>query len=274
MKIKAYKYQGAGNDFVILDNRCGEYDGLTTEHIKALCDRRFGIGADGLMLLGKSEKYDFAMRYFNCDGSESTMCGNGGRCLVAFAYHRGIERFEFEALDGFHKAELIKAGRKECTVRLKMIDVADYQRLDEPLAESGEAYLLNTGAIHFVFFVKDVDNYPVFEKGRFWRNKRDVNVNFVEPASNRLKIRTYERGIEAETFACGTGATASSIASYIAGVKANEAQKVPGGVYNKYALKARGGALQVEFTALEKGGFADIYLTGPAVKVFECEVEV
>lgn len=266
MTIHAFKYQGAGNDFVILDNRSGEYDSLTKEQINRLCDRRFGVGSDGLMLFGKSEKYDFSMRYFNSDGGEGTMCGNGGRCMVAFAYHRGLKKFEFEAIDGYHKAELLEASPKGCTVKLKMIDVAECKEFTEASLEHGKAYILDTGSFHYVEFVKDVDKYPVFEKGRFWRYHFEggINVNFVEPAPNGLlKIRTYERGVEAETFACGTGATASAIAAYVAGIKRN-----------RYALQALGGRLQVEFVARPEGSFSDIYLTGPATFVYSCNIDI
>ena len=153
MKIHAYKYQGAGNDFVILDNRNGEYEFLTNEHIKLLCDRRFGVGSDGLMLLGKSDKYDFSMRYFNADGYEGSMCGNGGRCLVAFAAHRGIKKFEFEAIDGYHQAEVLDYTEHRCIVKLRMIDLEECQKYSE------NAYFLNTGSPHYVEFVEDVMNY-------------------------------------------------------------------------------------------------------------------
>ena len=140
MIVHAYKYQGAGNDFVIFDNRNGEYDCLTPQQIKLLCDRRFGVGADGMMLLGKSDEYDFSMRYFNADGYEGSMCGNGGRCLVAFAAHRGIKKFDFNAIDGFHTAEVLEFTPHRCIVKLKMVDLEAGDKYSE------NAYFLNTGS--------------------------------------------------------------------------------------------------------------------------------
>ena len=166
MIVHAYKYQGAGNDFVIFDNRNNEYD-LTPEQIKLLCDRRFGIGADGMMLLGKSEEYDFSMRYFNADGYEGSMCGNGGRCLVAFAAHRGIKKFEFNAIDGYHIAEVLEYTPHRCIVKLKMTDLEAGDKYSE------NAYFLNTGSPHYVEFVEDTATYPVDEKGKYWRYHPD-----------------------------------------------------------------------------------------------------
>lgn len=301
MKIHAYKYHGAGNDFVILDNRTGK-NKLTKKQIILLCDRRFGIGADGLMLLGKSNKYDFSMRYFNSDGNEGTMCGNGGRCLSAFAVqvgvkgkmlgksktNEGIQSFEFEAIDGYHKSQILKNGfaknrksssvkktdktSKECIVKLKMKDV------DECKKYSSTAYFLNTGSAHYVEFVKDVKNYPVAEKGKYWRWHKDfkggTNVNFVSGTDNGLFVRTYERGVEAETYACGTGITASCIAAYTDGCpRYLFCKKTPAGNSVKFNAQALGGKLSVEF--LEKNGkFTEVYLTGPATFVFECEIEI
>ena len=217
MIIHAYKYHGAGNDFIILDNRKLQYNSLTTEQIKLLCDRHFGIGGDGLMLLEPGNRYEFSMRYFNADGHEGTMCGNGGRCLVAFAAHKGITNFEFEATDGHHHAEILELGERQCIVKLKMIDINQYQQYSE------NSYFLNTGSPHYVEFVEDVMEYPVDEKGKYWRWHKDfkggTNVNFVEISDNKIKVRTYERGVEAETLACGTGATASSIATFLHSTK-------------------------------------------------------
>lgn len=281
MKIHAYKYQGAGNDFVILDNRDGRKR-LTTAQINRLCDRRFGIGSDGYMLLGKSKKYDFSMRYFNADGKEGTMCGNGGRCIVAFAYHMGIEKFEFEAVDGYHNATLVKKGARECIVRLKMTDVESCPK------HGRKSYFLNTGSPHYVEFVKGVGDYPVDTKGKYWRYffEGGTNVNFIEVNGDALDIRTYERGVEAETFACGTGATASAIAAYTYGIKPCDSRQVTykekirgkeqlcNGTYVRYNINARGGKLSVEFIALENGTFREIYLTGPASFSFECDIEI
>ena len=265
MKLHIYKFQGAGNDFVVLDNRKGKLK-LTTKQINRLCDRRFGIGSDGLMLLGKSKKYDFSMRYFNADGKEGSMCGNGGRCIVAFADMMGIKKFEFEAIDGYHRAEVLKRKGNGRIVKLKMRDVSECRKIGR------KSYFLDTGSPHYVEFVKDLDNYPVDVKGKYWRYyfEGGTNVNFIEVEDNHLKIRTYERGVEAETFACGTGATASAIVACIAGVKPASVK----GNKIKYDLKARGGNLSVEAVVSDKKEFTEVYLTGPATLVFECDVEI
>lgn len=282
MTIHAYKYQGAGNDFVILDNRKNEYN-LSTEQIKLLCDRRFGVGSDGLMLLGASDKYDFSMRYFNADGYEGTMCGNGGRCLVAFAAHIGIKKFEFEAIDGYHHAEVLEIGKHRCIVKLRMIDINEYKKYSE------NAYFLNTGSPHYVEFVENVMEYPVDEKGKYWRWYKDfpggTNVNFVEVAKNKIKVRTYERGVEAETYACGTGVTASSIATYLFCDKgftekeqimvSSQGQKPYQIETVKYDIQALGDNLSVSFKYnKDEKFFSDIYLTGPATFVFDTHIEL
>ena len=218
-RIKVYKYQGAGNDFVIIDNRDWSVH-LDDSQIRWLCDRRFGIGADGMMLLGAGGEYDFTMRYFNSDGFEGTMCGNGGRCLVAFAAHRGIKRFQFTAIDGYHRAEMLEYSNYRCIVRLKMRDLLPDMEGNSPITIYPEGYFLDTGSDHFVIFVDDVMNYDVDGEGKKWRwaerFPKGTNVNFVE----MLRIRSksgHMKGVEAETFACGTGVTASSIASFVHG---------------------------------------------------------
>ncbi len=264
--MKAYKYQGAGNDFVILDNR-EEGIELSSSQIKLLCDRRFGIGSDGLMLLEGSKEYDFKMRYFNADGFEGTMCGNGGRCLVAFAAKMGIRNFDFEAIDGFHTAKLIDYTPSRSIVRLKMKDVEEVRKFIPSRKEDSlpDAYFLDTGSAHLVIFVESVDKIDVATEGKFWRYYPDfengVNVNFVEFRGDKLYVRTFERGVEAETFACGTGVTASSIAAFI----------LKGGQTN-YTIQTLGDLLQVEFTPHANHRFSDIWLTGPATFVFETEI--
>ncbi len=283
MTIHAYKYQGAGNDFVILDNRNNEYD-LTPEQVKLLCDRRFGVGSDGLMLLGASDKYDFSMRYFNADGYEGSMCGNGGRCLVAFAAHMGIKKFEFNAIDGYHQAEVLELTKHRCIVKLRMIDLGASEKYSE------NAYFLNTGSPHYVEFVDNVMEYPVDEKGKYWRYHPDfiggTNVNFVEILDNKIKVRTYERGVEAETYACGTGVTASSIATYLYDSSRGFAskqlvqvcpqmQKATTIEAVKYDIQALGDNLSVSFNYnKEEKKFSDIYLTGPATFVFDTHIEI
>ncbi|MCW3120480.1 MAG: diaminopimelate epimerase [Chitinophagaceae bacterium] len=256
MEIKFYKYQGTGNDFVILDNRKKEYPFLNTAAIHSLCDRRYGIGGDGLMLLNEKNGYDFEMKYYNADGGESSMCGNGGRCLVKFAYNLGIHRsvYKFLASDGEHEAEI----DTDETVSLKMKDV-DYVKKFK-----GD-HLLNTGSPHYVKMVNDVMNFDVYKKGYEIRYSKDfekegINVNFVEQLSEEDKIivRTYERGVEDETFSCGTGVTAAALICYH-----NE------NGFNEVEVKTLGGALSVEYDRVDEGRYANIWLSGPAEKVFE-----
>lgn len=287
MKLHCYKYQGAGNDFVIIDNRKGDVN-LTDEQVRQLCDRRFGIGSDGLMLLGAAPssdgKLDFTMRYFNSDGPEGTMCGNGGRCLVAFAAHMGIKKFEFQAIDGYHNAQVLEYGPSRCIVRLKMrnLPVVDGKN---PVTRLEDGYFLDTGSDHFVGFVGNVDEYDVDTNGKRLRwDKRfpkGTNVNFVEivdqdrpDAARGLKVRTYERGVEAETWACGTGVTASSIVSYLSGAKSYDKFEADGVEHVKFAIRARGDKLSVDFVANPDGSFEEIYLTGPATKVFETDMDI
>lgn len=290
MKIKIYKYQGAGNDFVILDNRNNEFN-LTPNQIKRLCDRRFGIGADGLMYLEKGENYDFTMKYFNSDGNEGSMCGNGGRCLVAFAAHRGIKKFRFLATDGEHTAKVLKLTPKTCEVELGMIDVKEVKE------HSPKSFYLNTGSPHLVIFIDDIDNYDILGQGRLWRYHPvfpgGTNVNFVqgnwgkdstgwskslEPGSPlELSVRTYERGVEDETYACGTGVTASAIA-YHRLLNKNHITRY--GKDDNYPLditakvKARGGNLDVLFRYIGNDRYTNVVLKGPATFVFECEIEI
>ncbi len=262
MKIKLSKYHGAGNDFVLIDNRDQQL-ALTSKQIAQLCHRRFGIGADGLMLLEEATEYDFRMRYFNADGNEASMCGNGGRCIVAFAHHLNIIDTEalFIAIDGEHHA-LIN-GEKEgvLDISLEMQDVNSI-RINE------SSYFLDTGSPHHIKFVNNVDTINVFELGKEIRYSKQyaaqggTNVNFVEEGDNFLKIRTYERGVEDETYACGTGATAVAIAY---------AHK--NNYYNKeILLKAKGGDLRLRFD-YAKGIYSNIVLSGPAKKVFEASTE-
>ena len=260
MKLHFYKYQGTGNDFVILDNRAGLYSGLTTPQINFLCNRRFGIGADGLMLLNNIQGYDFEMKYYNADGRESSMCGNGGRCLVKFAYHMGIHRsnYHFIASDGPHEAEIDPDG----TVSLKMQDV-------NSIKEYHGDFLLNTGSPHYVKVVGDVADYDVYHKGhdiRYSNNfaKEGINVNFVEQKNeHEIIVRTYERGVEDETWSCGTGVTAAALVCYH-----NEVG------YNDVTVHTKGGKLVVEYDRIGEDSFSNIFLCGPAQKVYEGHIEL
>ena len=286
-----YKYQGAGNDFLIADNRNGairedngvlyvkEENGAEKAYrIDDLCDRRYGVGADGLMLLDEApEGYDFKMTYFNSDGSGGMMCGNGGRCIVAFAADCGIKNFEFIAADGPHSAQILAAEAKSKTIRLRMKDVTEYveyKTLSGP-SVSSKGIFLDTGTRHYVRFVENLKEYDIVGEGRDIRwNAEELkpigaNVNFVEPLDAVVNVRTYEKGVEDETFACGTGIVASCIASYIIGVEPSV--KEEGRV--KYNVQAKRDALAVDFVPSSDDGVAeDVWLTGPATFVAEIKL--
>lgn len=276
--MKFYKYQGAGNDFLIADNRDGSVQ-LTTAQIAALCDRRYGVGADGLMLLESSKEYDFRMVYYNSDGSGGMMCGNGGRCIVAFAADMGLNHFDFDAADGFHTAQILAADVNTKTVRLKMKDVQECKRYDSltgPCAAS-EGYFLDTGTRHYVRFVSGLESYDIVNEGRDLRyNAAELqpigaNVNYVEPFDGGIKVRTYEKGVEDETFACGTGIVASCVAAYKAGCAPSEIMS-DGRV--KYNVKAKRDALSVDFIPSADVVAEDVWLTGPATFVAQIIVDI
>lgn len=277
MMLTFYKYQGAGNDFLIADNRDGSLR-LSPEQVARLCDRRYGVGADGLMLLETSDRYDFRMVYYNSDGSGGMMCGNGGRCIVAFAADRGVRNFEFEAADGYHKAEILSDDGVVKVVSLKMTDVknvTEYRAL-AGIQVPSEGYFLNTGTRHYVRLVEDVENCRLFAEGRLIRYAREfqpegVNVNFVEPCRDVLKVRTYEKGVEDETNACGTGIVASCLAAWSS--RAMEPQHI-GPDRFRYDVRAKRDALAVEFTQKDDMLAADVWLTGPAAYVAEIIVNI
>lgn len=258
MNFTFYKYQGTGNDFVIIDNRNLNFPKNNTKLVNYLCDRRFGIGADGLMLLENDNSSDFKMIYFNSDGSESTMCGNGGRCLTAFAKKIGIisSDTKFIAIDGLHHATITE----ENIVSLQMIDVKEIKI--EP-----NYVFLNTGSPHHVQFVDNLKDFDVKTEGAKIRysdlyGKAGSNINFVEQISeNEFSIRTYERGVEDETLSCGTGATAVAIAMHKLGKTTNSI----------VTINVEGGTLQVKFDA-ENGIYKNVHLIGPATFVFEGEI--
>lgn len=261
MKIEFHKYQGTGNDFIILDNRKKEYSTLTASHIRHMCDRRFGIGGDGLMLLNEKQGYDFEMKYYNADGRESSMCGNGGRCITKFAYELGIHKneYHFIAADGIHEAEIDMDG----TVSLKMQDV-------NKVVKTHGDYILNTGSPHYIKMVSDVMNTDVFKKGREIRYSKEfeqegINVNFVEQIADEEKIlvRSYERGVEDETWSCGTGVTASALICFH-----NE------NGFNDVQVKTLGGTLTVEFDRIDDNHYNNIWLSGAAEKVFNGFMEL
>lgn len=291
MKITVNKYQGAGNDFIIIDNRNGEID-LTTKQIKQLCDRRFGVGADGLMYLNSSHEYDFAMSYFNADGQLGTMCGNGGRCLVSFASHLGIKSYRFQASDGEHIGKVLKYSAVTSEIEIGMIDVTEVKE------HSPKSFFLNTGSPHLVMFVDDLQKYDVIGQGRLWRSNPifpgGTNVNFVQgnwgkdssgwsrslemESTLELSIRTYERGVEDETYACGTGVTASAIA-YHKLLSKNYENRF--GKTERFSptittakVKALGGMLEVRFKYVGNDKYTNVILKGPATFVFKCEVTI
>lgn len=268
MIVEIYKYQAAGNDFIMVDGRlskgkASEY--VTVDFIRNVCDRRYGIGADGLIVLEDSSRYSFKMSYYNSDGSGGMMCGNGGRAIVAFAADLGYETFDFEAADGFHDAQLFSDG----AVRLRMKDVTGVEIYDE------NSYRLDTGTKHFVRFVKDLSKYPVVERGREIRYSDEfapvgTNVNFVEEQGGLLCVRTYEKGVEDETFACGTGIVASSVVAYIHGVRPVAKEKGDGRVY--YKVHALRDFLAVDFIPVSpcetnKFRVYDVWLTGPVSRI-------
>jgi len=258
MKFNFYKYQGAGNDFIIIDNRVTDLV-LSTQKINHLCDRKFGIGADGLMLLENDKEYNFGMKYFNADGKESTMCGNGGRCLVAFAVMLNLidKETAFRAIDGIHKAVI-----RNKLISLEMKDVTNVSKVNGN-------YYLNTGSPHYVIFSEDIHKIDVYNRGREIRYSSEfdpngTNVNFVEFKGERLFVRTYERGVENETLSCGTGVTASAISASLF----KESDK------SSYNIITQGGQLSVSFQKVNKNTFRNIWLTGPAQFVFKGEIDI
>ena len=278
METTFYKYQGAGNDFLIADNRSGSLR-LSPEQVARLCDRRYGIGADGLMLLEGSESCDFRMVYYNSDGSGGMMCGNGGRCIVAFASDMGLKHFDFIAADGFHTAQILSDEEGTKTVRLKMKDVSSidpYERLTGVEVPSNGCFL-DTGTRHYVRFVETLDSYDIVSEGRNIRYNAvelqpvGANVNFVEPFDGGIKVRTYEKGVEDETFACGTGIVASCVASYRNGIAPSEISS-DGRV--RYDVKARRDRLSVDFIPSDDVVAADVWLTGPAAFVAKIMVNL
>ncbi|HOY33328.1 MAG TPA: diaminopimelate epimerase [Bacteroidales bacterium] len=254
-----FKYQGTGNDFIVIDNRGHTFtagEGL----INRLCHRRMGIGADGMLLLEDSQTHDFAMRYFNSDGREGSMCGNGGRCVAAFAYRllKLNEKICFMAVDGEHQAEILNSENGVSQVRLKMTDVLGVQH-DEGY------FFLDTGSPHYVTFVDDADVLDVVASGRAIRYSpmfpQGTNVDFVEINNYCLYVRTYERGVEDETLSCGTGVTAAAIAASFIMPR------------NSFDITTRGGKLKVSFTRQDEH-FSDIWLEGPAAEMYEGKIDI
>lgn len=252
-----YKYQGTGNDFVMIDNRTGFFPSDNVKLINFLCDRRFGIGADGLILLENDVNTDFKMVYFNADGKESSMCGNGGRCIVAFANFLGLisEECTFMAVDGLHYATIASG-----TVSLKMKNVSE-------IKEKKNYAFLDTGSPHHVQMVSGIADFNVAEEGKKLRyglyGAKGSNINFVEKYKEGFAVRTYERGVEDETLSCGTGVTAVALAMHKFGKTK----------LNRVPIKVEGGNLEISFERTETG-YDNIFLIGPAQQVYKGEINV
>ena len=256
MNLHFYKYQATGNDFILISTIEQPFDEKNSAYISFLCDRHFGIGADGLLILKKNPLYDFEMNYFNSDGFPSTMCGNGGRCITAFARHLNIiqQKCIFLAPDGIHTATIIN----DSTVALNMKEV-------NQIIQHYDGVEINTGSPHFIVeYAKDIDQLDVFNHGKNIRNlerfkPNGINVNFINRLNeNTIKVRTYERGVETETLSCGTGSVASAIYTTL-----NKSD-------NDYLINilTRGGPLTVSFTKKNQT-YTNIWLTGEAKFVFE-----
>lgn len=251
-----YKYQGTGNDFILIDGR-REIPKLSQNDIAQACHRRFGVGADGLIILAKEAGYDFRMIYYNSDGRESTMCGNGGRCIAQFAHDLGMgSNFNFIAIDGPHQAVVEKEQ-----VSLQMIDVADIEAIDSD-------WFTDTGSPHHVVLHDDVEGLKIVEEARAIRynnhyKEEGVNVNFIKGEGQHWQMRTYERGVEDETYSCGTGVTAAALVAHHAG----KVEQSP--VY----MQTKGGNLELHFKHSPEQGYYDIWLKGPAKKVFEGQLQ-
>ena len=256
MRLDFEKYHGNGNDFIIINNMNGDIF-LTQKEVQHLCHRQFGIGADGLMLIQPGRKTNFEMQYYNSNGLPGTMCGNGGRCIAAYAFaHKLADRkILFSAVDGLHKAVIndVKTAGILYDVSLQMAPVSK-------VAKNANSYFLDTGSPHHVEFVKEVDEIDVFNRGRNIRNSKrylpgGTNVNFVQITDDTLYVRTYERGVEEETLSCGTGVTASALAAFLETGKKNR------------RIKTRGGNFSVNFEGTLP--FTDIWLQGPAQLIFK-----
>lgn len=258
-KITFFKYQGTGNDFIMIDNRLLNFKN-DTKLINRLCDRKFGIGADGLICLENSTDKDlnFKMVYYNADGNESSMCGNGGRCIVAFAKYLGIIelRCTFEAIDGLHEAKV----NENMQVELKMKDV-------ESVSQHDKDFVVDTGSPHYIKFVEEKNTINVKSIGAEIRysshfEKQGINVNFVEIEGDSLNMRTYERGVEDETLSCGTGVTAAAITAFDQElIKKSEIDVI-----------TLGGNLKIKLSKTNKG-YENIWLIGPTERVFKGEIQ-
>ena len=261
MIIEFYKYQGNGNDFIMIDGRLVEGE-LSAYQRRNMCHRRFGIGADGVIFLKNHNDFDFEMKYYNSDGNESSMCGNGGRCIIRFAHNLGIisDKYTFLAIDGQHEGIIQKNG----LISLKMNDVNQITQCDKD-------YVLDTGSPHYLKLVNDLEAVDVFNEGGVIRNSAPfkdagINVNFMQLTDNVLKLRTYERGVENETLSCGTGVVAAALVSSLV------LNRLDGD--NLVNLKTPGGNFEVRFHKDGNNHFTNIWLTGRAEFVFKGVLEL
>ena len=253
MEQTFYKYQGTGNDFILIDDRANVFPLKDVSLVARLCDRRFGIGADGLILIQNAATSDFKMVYFNADGNESSLCGNGARCTIAFANFLNCieDKTTFEAVDGLHSAHI-----DGDIISLQMHDVNKIQAFENHT-------FLDTGSPHHVEMVEKLKTFDVYGNGKRIREgspyyMTGTNVNFVEQlAKDQFAIRTYERGVEDETLSCGTGATAVALAMY-------ENKKTTA---TKIKINVQGGVLEIQFEVTDKG-YSQIFLSGPAEQVY------
>ncbi|MCG9881488.1 MAG: diaminopimelate epimerase [Bacteroidia bacterium] len=262
--MKFYKYQGTGNDFIIIDNRKGEFHLDNKSAIEQLCHRRFGIGSDGLILLQLDDTGAYYMKYYNSDGAESSMCGNGGRCFAQFIFDLGLaeQEVEFLAIDGKHRAHKMVSNEGESWIALEMIPVKEVKKITE------EVFELNTGSPHYVAFVNQpVSELELITKAKAIRynepyTQQGINVNYVNMLGLKdLCMRTYERGVEDETFSCGTGATAAALSAALFA-------DLPAGKHSTQ-IEVPGGKLAIQFfISADKKSFSDIWLMGPAKQVF------
>jgi len=271
MAIIFHKFQGAGNDFILIDDRADLFEKDPTRRhqlIQRLCNRNFGAGADGLILLKSSERVDFEMHFFNSDGLPGSFCGNGARCIVAFADFLGISKreFSFTASEDHHRAIVKSKSTSEWDIS---VEIADIQTRSLHLSQGD---VIHSGSPHIVLFNDTINDIDVFREGKALRNAEKyepagVNVNFAQIIdSNNIKLRTYERGVEGETLACGTGATAAALAAWMEGYKNPQ---------NQYNVHARGGTLRVHFDVVKHAEyyrFSNIWLSGPAIRVYGAEI--
>mgnify|MGYP001098140461 CR=1 FL=1 len=266
-KISFEKYEATGNDFIIINGNIHSNINFIPDIVSSLCNRNFGIGSDGLIIIDSHEKYDFRMTYFNSDGKIGSMCGNGGRSAVAFALFNNMLKSDsiiFEAIDGVHTAVVESQDDNKAIINLKM------QNPTTPTYPIDDAFFINTGSPHLIIFVKNALDIDVFNKGSELRNSKELapggaNINFVSKDNGGIFVRTYERGVEDETLSCGTGVTASAIAYCLKNKKTGK---------QSIKINTKGGKLQVNFTINSNNSISDVFLIAYAKKVFKGEIKI